>query len=94
MSRSQTLFDEKVYGTIRSVYLFFTVLALCTVLWSSAAFSAEHNDYLDSLLNAAQEKSLSDNRYWDILVHYKPHGSGKVSLVDDPKFFLAAGGIP
>ncbi len=92
MHQLQTLEDKKVYRTIRSVYLFFTILVLCSILWTSAAFSAEHNDYLDSLLRAAREKCLSENRYWDILLHYKPHDSVKVSLIDDPRFFLAASG--
>jgi hypothetical protein len=92
MFQPRNLFDKKVYGTIRSVYLFFAALAFFIGVWTSVAFSAEHNDYLDSLLKTSQDNSLSDDRYWDILLHYKPHGTGKVSLVDDPKFFLSAGG--
>ncbi len=92
MYRPQILFDEKVYGTFRFVYLFFMALALYTVLCTTAAFPAERNDYLDSLLKTAQEQHLSEDRYWNILLHYKPHSSGRISLVDDPRFFLAADG--
>jgi hypothetical protein len=35
---------------------------------------------------------LQDDRYWDILLFYKPAAGGRKSLVDDPKFFLAPGG--
>jgi len=40
----------------------------------------------------ADRLRLQDDRYWDILLHYKPAGEGRESLVDDPKFFLAPDG--
>ena len=92
MYRPYVLSDEKVYGTFRIVYLFFTALAFHTVLCTSAAHAADRNDYLDSLLKASQVKHLSEDHYWNILLHYKPHSSGRRSLVDDPRFFLAAAG--
>ena len=36
--------------------------------------------------------NLHRDRYWDVLLHYKRAGSGKKSLVDDPRFFLAPDG--
>jgi hypothetical protein len=92
MYRLRILLDTKVYGTSRFVYLFFSALSLYAVLFTSAAYSVERSDYLDSILKTAKEKRLSEDPYWNILLHYKPHGSGRISLVDDPKFFLAADG--
>ncbi len=92
MYRLRILLDEKVYGTCCSVCLFFTAFAFCTVSWTSGALASNRNGYLDTLLKTAQEKHLSEDRYWNIILHYKPHGSGRVSLVDDPKFFLAVDG--
>ncbi len=82
----------KVYGSKRSVYLFFAIGLVFTVLVASRAFAAEQNEYLSQLLHASREQHLADDRYWDILLHYKPHGSRRESLVDDPKFFLAENG--
>jgi hypothetical protein len=45
--------------------------------------------YLAELKGEASRRRLQDDRYWDILLFYKPAGSGRQSLVDDPKFFLA-----
>jgi len=35
---------------------------------------------------------LHEDPYWHTLLHYKPYFSGYRSLIDDPRFFLAAGG--
>lgn len=40
----------------------------------------------------AERRSLQNNRYWNILLFYKPTAGGRKSLVDDPKFFLAPDG--
>lgn len=82
----------RVYGAQCSVYLFFSILAFLVSLLAAPAVSAEDTAYLDELLGSAREMRLSGERYWDILVHYKPSGSGRKSLVDDPKFFLAPDG--
>jgi hypothetical protein len=79
-----------VYGASRPVYLFFVILLFFFPL--ASASSGADNNYLDMLLKSAKEKRLYEDRYWNILVHYKPHGSGKKSLIDDPKFFLAPDG--
>jgi hypothetical protein len=42
---------------------------------------------------SAEVQMLSENRYWQILLHYKPDFFGRtVSLIDDPDFFLAVQG--
>lgn len=84
--------DGKVCGPKRSVYLFFAFVLAFSFPGASIALPAGHDDYLDALLRASREQHLSESRYWDILLHYKPHGSHRVSLIDDPNFFRAAGG--
>ena len=50
------------------------------------------DSYLEELKGTAASRRLQDDRYWDILLFYKPAAGGRKSLVDDPKFFLASGG--
>ncbi|MDD2852525.1 MAG: DUF4105 domain-containing protein [Desulfuromonadaceae bacterium] len=40
----------------------------------------------------AEQKGLASSREWNVLLHYKPHGPGRESLVDDPGFFIAPDG--
>ncbi len=79
----------KVYRALCSVYLF---LFIVRALFSPHSAAAQDFSYRDLLIAAASEKKLSGDRYWDILVHYRPDGSARKSLIDDPKFFLAADG--
>ncbi|HXY53402.1 MAG TPA: DUF4105 domain-containing protein [Nitrospirota bacterium] len=81
-----------VYGVSYPVYLFFVVLSVLFFFPLARPSSAADDNYLDVLLKSAREKRLYEDRYWDILVHYKHHGSGMKSLIDDPKFFLAPDG--
>jgi hypothetical protein len=81
-----------VYGASRPVYLFFVALSIYCFLFPAHPAPAADGSYLNELLRSAKEKRLSEDRYWDILVHYKRHGSGEKSLIDDPKFFLAPDG--
>jgi hypothetical protein len=83
---------EKVYGSLRSVYLFFAFIFWFFFLGASLAQPAEQNAYLDLLLRFSREQHLAGDRYWDILLHYKPSGSHRESLIDDPNFFLSANG--
>lgn len=53
---------------------------------------ASDYSYRDELLRKASAERLYNERYWKILLHYKPAGKGLVSLVDDPRFFLATTG--
>jgi hypothetical protein len=48
--------------------------------------------YLKELLAAARDARLHDDPYWNILLHYKPEGPGRKSLVDDRRFFLSRAG--
>lgn len=78
-----------VYGTLRPVYLFFAFLLFSLLITGTARADQA---YLDALLASAKEKHLSQDPAWNALVHYKRHGSGRKSLVDDPRFFLASNG--
>jgi hypothetical protein len=82
----------KVYGTSRPVYLFFATLAIYFFLVPVSASPAGDQSYLDARLSSAREQRLSEDRYWEVLLHYKHHGSGRKSLIDDPRFFLAPDG--
>src|SRR3989304_2069780 len=71
----------------KSVSLCFLV---STLLSPGLARSQDSN--VDELLKKAEEYKLYDQRYWHVLLHYKPHRSGFKSLVDDPAFFLSPEG--
>lgn len=76
------------YGFLRkSVSLCFLVLTLL-----SPGLARSQDFYVDELLKKAEEYKLYDQRYWHVILHYKPHGSGFKSLVDDPEFFLSPEG--
>jgi hypothetical protein len=45
--------------------------------------------YRDRLIETARAHRLSAERYWNIILHYRPSRKGMTSLVDDPKFFLS-----
>lgn len=69
---------------------FFFPLLLLFLLPSPALPGTD--GYLAELKGTAARRRLQDDRYWDILLFYKPAAGGRKSLVDDPKFFLAPGG--
>lgn len=61
-------------------------------LFPSNTAKAEENSFLSGLLKKADEEKLYDDRYWQILLHYKPKWSHLRSLIDDPRFFLSPEG--
>src|SRR5574340_297349 len=81
----------RVYRAVGSVYFFFAFLSL---FLPSSGLSRDigPDDYPAMLVEAGRSLRLADERYWNILVHYKKSGSGRKSLVDDPIFFLSASG--
>ena len=82
----------KVYGASRPVYLFFAFLLLLSFVSPSRAVFAEDSAYREDLVKRAKEMRLFEDRYWDVLLHYKRSGSGKKSLITDPRFFLSPSG--
>jgi len=47
---------------------------------------------VETLLERAEQMDLYEDEYWRTLLHYKRTPFGTKSLIDDPKFFLAADG--
>lgn len=83
---------EKVYRACRFVYLFFGSVLFSCLLPAPLLSSQVDEAYLAELISRARNMQLHEDRYWEILLQYKQAGSGKKSLVDDPKFFLAHDG--
>ena len=79
--------------TFRSACLFLCLAVFSVLLPAAGAASGTAPDgYLGELQRLAQEKGLARARTWEVLLHYKPAGSGIKSLVDDPRFFNASNG--
>ncbi len=90
MVRVDIVLPRKVYSVRIAVYLFFLLdFAIVTVM---AASAAPPPGYLGELTAKAEQQRLSEERYWDILLHYKPVAGGKLSKIDDSRFFLAPDG--
>lgn len=70
------------------LYLFFFVLVFIFAYKADASDS----EYLNHLIRSAGRQKLHEERYWQILVHYKNTLSGTESLIDDPAFFLSSQG--
>ncbi|MCP4345077.1 MAG: DUF4105 domain-containing protein [Desulfobacterales bacterium] len=83
--------DLKEIQGMFALYLFFFILFFIA---PACAYKAEANDssYLTRLIESAHRQKLHEQRYWNILLHYKNTLSGFKSLVDDPKFFLSPKG--
>ncbi|HBR18157.1 MAG TPA: hypothetical protein DD725_11230 [Deltaproteobacteria bacterium] len=64
---------------------------ICAFCIPASAIS-EDNSHLNELLKKAEEKRLSADRYWQVLLHYKPATTGFESLIDDSQFFLSPEG--
>ena len=65
---------------------------LFILLLHAPAAAAGDDGYSAALRAEAARLNLSDDRYWDILLHYKKGLFGRSSLVDDPRFFLSPRG--
>ncbi len=79
-------------GAGGSVFILALAAGLFCVPLLSAADQAVPSSYEEELVSASEELRLWEEPYWLRLVHYKKSITGMKSLVDDPKFFLAADG--
>lgn len=85
---------KKGYGGVwlsMPLFLFIIILNLFIIPSSNA----KDNAYIDELLLDAEKKQLYNDRYWDVLLHYKPtiySKTGRKSLIDSPSFFLSPDG--
>lgn len=68
----------------RAISLF---LLLCTLF--APAVAMPDDSLLNELLKKAEDERLYNDRYWQVLLHYKPASFGLKSLIDDPNFFLS-----
>jgi hypothetical protein len=84
MSLTRRTKTQKVYGVPGAVYLFFITILLFA---SPATADAEPHDS-----ETEKTRSLSKERTWQVLMHYRQQGDRFTSLIDDPKFFLAPQG--
>jgi len=74
---------------------FFLALALCVFFLNAGASSGQDSSpfYLQDLLRRAHALSLHEQRYWRLLLHYRPDWlGGYESEIDEPGFFLASNG--
>ncbi len=65
---------------------------LFLLLFACVPAAAGDDPYAAELRAEAARRHLSEDRYWDILLHYKKGLFGRRSLVDDPRFFLSPRG--
>lgn len=76
----------KIFLVSVAFLLFFTGESLAQ---PTAADTAEPLTWQEQ----ARQLNLAESRNWQVLLHYKPGQNGKnVSLIDDPRFFLAKTG--
>jgi hypothetical protein len=74
---------------------FFLALALGVFFLNAGASSGQDSSpfYLQDLLRRAHALSLPEQRYWRLLLHYRPDWlGGYESEIDEPGFFLASNG--
>jgi hypothetical protein len=76
-------------GYALRIPLLFILLLLFPLLSDAAPSSGA---YLSRLLDTSKKLDLHQERYWEILLHYKKGFRGIESLIDDPKFFLSTKG--
>ena len=70
----------------------FAFVSVSLILGSAHAW-ADSSSYLKDLIARASAAALHDQRYWRLLLHYRPAlGGGYESEADEPGFFLAPDG--
>ena len=81
----------RIAQPITSVIRRSCVILLLGVLLQGRAARA---DYLNELLDRAEQMNLAERREWHILLHYRPALDGErvISDADDARFFLAPTG--
>jgi len=85
---------RRVSGLPRiSLTLPLLLMSLCWQVCLSRNAAGADPSYLAELIHRSAEAHLADDRYWHLLLHYRPNFvSGVTSEVDDPRFFLAPTG--
>ena len=87
---------KKGYGLKIKFISFFLLIFFSIINYSSleaASNNLKKKEYLNQLLDLAKKKNLAEDRYWQILLHYRNFLVGpKRSVIDDPDFFLSPEG--
>jgi len=87
------LLFKKAYGVFSAVCLLFVTALAVIAMQVTPVRAADKADHLENLLQRAAAEQLHRDRYWQILLHYKPHNAAQpVSLIDEQAFFLAPDG--
>jgi hypothetical protein len=69
------------------------VLAVLCLITDTAKAQADSSSYLQELIRRANAAALHDQRYWRLLLHYRPTiAGGYESEADEEGFFLAPNG--
>jgi hypothetical protein len=90
MSFTGSSLSQRAYRSSRPVCLFIFILVVAALFVSAPACSADDTAYLETQLQRALAEQLHRDRYWQILLHYKPDdATNPTSLIDDPSFFLS-----
>lgn len=70
---------------------FFWIVLVMVFTFENISFAGD-TQYIESLLEKAIEDRLCEDRYWNILLHYKKTLFGMESQIDDPRFFISPEG--
>jgi hypothetical protein len=84
------VFPECLSVRHRSVFCFLCLVFLL-LGWGSRTLAEPLPD-IASLQQRALQLNLHQQRYWQVLLHYRKKGGGWESQIDDPEFFLAGNG--
>ncbi|MGA1870478.1 MAG: DUF4105 domain-containing protein [bacterium] len=76
----------------RFLFPFLCTLIILCVIGGTFEATATSPDYLEYLIDLAEQKKLYEDRYWHILLHYEKGAFSTASTVDDPQFFLSPDG--
>jgi hypothetical protein len=91
----QAFVGNPLHNSIRLYRLramFFPAIFLMVVISTAGISAGDDGVYLNNLIGEARRLNLSNQRYWDLLLHYRPVSDGRESTVDDPRFFLSKAG--
>lgn len=95
--------DWDIYSTVRfssecasmiccrSLLIIVLLLLTHVPAWADRQKDGADKEFVISLMARADALRLSETRYWQKLLHYRPRllGTGVISQIDDPDFFLS-----
>lgn len=76
-----------------TLYVWFFLAISILFITSTTGIAAGYDAmYLNNLITTSHHLKLSEQHYWDLLLHYRPVNGGRESMVDDSRFFLSKNG--